>query len=252
VNYDDETLMAFADGELEEPTRSEIAAAVARDPELARRVARHRAMRDQVAGAYASVLGKPVPERLLQAAQRDAGTQGEPAARRGTVVPFPARTSRAPAMRWRLREWGAMAASLAVGAVISWKLMVPADSVPITARNGGLVATGALASALDTQLASTKRGDEPVLIGLSFRAQDGRYCRSFELSAAATAGLACRDGSDWQIPMTAASPAGGGGVRQAASAPPAVMQLIQERISGDALDAAGEVAARQAGWVRKD
>ena len=39
MNYDDETLMSYADGELDAAKRAEIAAALQRDPELARRVA---------------------------------------------------------------------------------------------------------------------------------------------------------------------------------------------------------------------
>ena len=38
------------------------------------------------------------------------------------------------------------------------------------------------------QLASEQRGEEPVLIGLTFKARDGNYCRSFVLRATRTAG----------------------------------------------------------------
>jgi len=248
VNYDDETLMAYADGEVDEAKRAEISRALEQDPELARRVERHRALRAEVAGAFANVLSRPVPERLLEAAQRGPGAStGEAATRRGTVVPFPGRQSRPPATPWRLREWAAMAASLAIGAVISWKLFTPAPLESITARNGSLVASGPLASALDSQLASTQTGNEPVLIGLSFVTHDNRYCRSFALSAAATAGLACRVDGEWQIPVTAATTPGEG-LRQATSPPAAVMELIQARIASDALDAAGEERARHSGW----
>jgi hypothetical protein len=249
VNYDDETLMAYADGELDEARRGEIAQAIEHDPELARRVEKHRALRAEVAGAFSGVLNRPVPERLVRAAQHDSGgPEIEPVTRRGKVVQFPGRAARAPAAGWGLREWGAMAASVALGALVSWKTFAPSQSEMIMVRNGGFVAGGALASALDTQLASTQKGTEPVLIGLSFRMQDGQYCRSFALSAAATAGLACRVGDEWHVPVTAVAPGDADGMRQASSPPPAVMQVIQARISGEALDAAGEENARKAGW----
>jgi hypothetical protein len=44
--------------------------------------------------------------------------------------------------------------------------------------------------------------------------------------------------------------AAAGDLRQAASPPPAVLQAIEARIVGEALDAAGEEKARDAGWDR--
>jgi hypothetical protein len=248
VNLDDETLMAYADGELDPAQRVEIAAAVAKDPALAARVERHRALRAEVAGAFASVLKEPVPERLRTAAVSAAP---EPRAR-GNVVQFTSRgslDSRAPATPWRTREWLAMAASLVLGVVISWRAFSPANPEMITASNGALAARGALATALDRQLASNQPGGAPVSIGLTFKARDGSYCRSFALRATGTAGLACRSGSEWRIPVTASADAAGGDIRQAAgSIPSAVMQAIEARIAGDALAAPEETQARDAGW----
>jgi hypothetical protein len=118
----------------------------------------------------------------------------------------------------------------------------------MTASHGALVAQGALASALDQQQASTQGETDPVQIGVTFRMQDGRYCRSFALRAADTAGLACRVDGEWRIPVTAEAPASEGGVRQAASPPPAVLQAIELRIAGEPLDAAGEAQAQRNGW----
>ena len=38
MTYDDETLMAYADGELDDARQAEIDAAISRDPDLARRM----------------------------------------------------------------------------------------------------------------------------------------------------------------------------------------------------------------------
>ena len=84
MNYDDETLMAYVDGELDAARRAEIAAALARDPGLARRIESQRVLRARVSDAFAPVLEQPVPEALRAAA----------AERRGTVVQFPARAAR--------------------------------------------------------------------------------------------------------------------------------------------------------------
>lgn len=241
MNYDDETLMAFTDGELDQRQRTEIAAALERDPALARRVQQHRALREKVAGAFAPLMEQPVPEHLSKLAR--VAVQPE---RGGNVVKFPARGSRAPSPPWRAREWGAMAASVLLGVLISWKVLTPGP-VPVTAQNGALRASGPLAAALDSQLASTQSGSEAVLIGLTFRGTDGHYCRSFLLRAAGTAGLACRTNGEWRIPVTAAA-AGSEAMRQAASMPPEVLAAIGARLSGDALDASQEQSALKAGW----
>jgi hypothetical protein len=248
VNYDDETLMAYADGELDEPLSAEITSALERDPALARRVERHRALRAEVAGAFATVLGQPVPERLLASANGPATPLAGGAQRRGEVLSFPARAKVAPAKRWGAREWTAMAASLLLGMLLSWQFLVPSQRSMITASDGTLVARGALSRALDSQLASTQRLDDPVQIGLTFRSQDGSYCRSFALRRAETAGLACRAGDEWRIPVTASAPGSQGDIRQASSLPPPVLAAIEARIAGETLDAAGEENARLSGW----
>jgi negative regulator of sigma E activity len=243
MTFDDETLMAYADGELDEAQRAAIAAALQKDPQLARRVERHRALRAEIAGAYATVIDQPLPERLLSAAGAEPAGRDR---RRGAVLQFPARAVPPAPRRWGLPQWAGMAASLVLGVLLSWKFFAPADQLMV-ASEGTLVARGALASALDQQQASTQRDTDLVQIGISFRMQDGSYCRSFLLHAAATAGLACRADGEWSIPVTASAPASGE-LRPAASPPPAVLQAIEARISGEPLDAAGEAAAQRGGW----
>jgi hypothetical protein len=89
-----------------------------------------------------------------------------------------------------------------------------------------------------------------VKLGTSFQARDGSYCRSFTLGA--TGGLACRDGGQWRIPVLAeGEPEQAGAYRQAGSAlPAAVLDAIDQRIAGAALDAQAERAARDRGWRR--
>jgi hypothetical protein len=247
VNYDDETLMAYADGELDAKTRSEIAAAVEKDPSLARRVEQHRALRARVSGAFEKVLDQSVPERLAQIAR--GGAAPASAASRGKVLQFPTRTARAPATPWRAREWVAMAASLLIGVLLSWRFFSAADSSPVVAGQGALVARGDLRLALERQLASEQQGDERVLIGLTFKARDGNYCRSFVMRATRTAGLACRAGSEWQIPATDSSAVPAGEMQQAGSTlPPSILRNVETRMEGAALDAEAERSAQLSGW----
>ena len=202
VNYDDETLMAYADGELDEAQRAEIAAAIEQDPELARRVQRHRALARRGRGRFrhgARSAASRTPGAAARAAPNPRGRRAAP-----RWCSFPARTAPPAARQWGGRQWAAMAASLVLGVFISWQLFAPPEPL-MTASQGALVARGALASALDQQRASTQRESDPVQIGVTFRTQDGRYCRSFALRAAGTAGLACHVDGEWQIPVTAAA-----------------------------------------------
>jgi hypothetical protein len=245
VKYDDETLMAFADGELDEKLRAEITAAIEKDPELARRVAEYFALRNEVAGAYSGVMDQEVPERLRAAAR---GGRAAPARATGNVVQFPSKSTRTPAPRWSAREWTAMAASLVLGGLLSWQFALRHGG-DIATQGGSLVARGALAEALSTQLASNQSPDAAIRIGLTFKSGDGAYCRSFYSKASHTAGLACRNGEAWQLPVTSSAGNQSGENRPASGLDdPALLQAIEARMKGEALDAQGESAAMTGGW----
>jgi len=61
-------LMAYVDGELEPGARAQVEAAMAADPDIARRIARHRAFRDRLRASFDEVMEEPVPDRLLATA----------------------------------------------------------------------------------------------------------------------------------------------------------------------------------------
>ena len=244
MNYSDEILMAYADGELAEPQRSEVDAAVRADPALARIVAGHRALRRDVAAAFAGVLDEPVPARLQPAASAKVlSFEAARSARARTQAPVPA-----PRRAWP--KWTALAATVVVGVLAGsvWLQGGGDDSFVSADAGGRLTARGELASALSRQLASEPARGSAVRIGVSFAARGSSYCRSF--SAGAKAGLACRDGESWRIPVLTDAPPGTGDYRQAGSAPGAVLEAIDERMAGEPLDAAAEKAARDRGWKR--
>src|SRR3546814_3563863 len=80
--------------------------------------------------------------------------------------------------RFGAMQWGAIAASLALGLTIGLRPWLPTE--PVAVQGGALVAAGPLSEALDTQLASNQPANAPVRIGLSFRDRTGRYCRRSE------------------------------------------------------------------------
>ena len=256
MNFSDETLMAYADGELDEPQRSAVEQAMREDPHVAAAVERHRALRAKVFGAYAGVLDEPVPERLRPAptsaaapgvVSLDAVREARRQAAAATAIQDRANAGRRPA--WL--QWGGIAASLVVGVLAgsAWLGGAGGGQAWVSAdANGRLVAGAALAGALSDQLASAQP-QGPVRIGTSFATKDGGYCRSFQLQG--SAGLACREGDGWRIPVFKESGAAGTAYRQAASEmPAAVLEAIDERIEGAALDAQAERAARERGWKR--
>jgi hypothetical protein len=243
MTFSDETLMAYADGELEAATRAAVEAAMAADPEVARRIAQHQALRARLRSAFDPLLAEPPPERLLAAAR---GTAMQPLPGKVTAL-------RRAGARWSWPQWGALAASLVLGVLLGpWLLRAPGGA-PLITRDGTLLAAGTLARALSEQLASNQPASAAVQIGVSFRSRGGDYCRSFVLhEKSALAGLACRDHGAWRLEALAASesaPGAGGAYRAAAAAlPPAVAGTLDALIAGEPLDARAEAAARDRGW----
>ncbi len=245
MTFPDEVLMAYADDELDAPARAAVEAAMASDPQIARRIAQHKMLRRRVHAAFDQVAAEPVPARLLEA------VRGAPTgARDDNVVPL----RRPPVRRWTWPQWSAIAASLIVG-VLAGRLVLVGSRAPdvIAMRDGRILAGGLLADALSDQLAADQSAADPVRIGVSFRSKSGAYCRTFTLRRpAALAGLACRAADGWQVGVLAhsESAAGGpGGYRQAASSmPPAIVTAVGDRIAGEPLDAQAEAAARTRRW----
>ena len=105
---------------------------------------------------------------------------------------------------------------------------------PLVLKNGELLASAALDRALNQQLAGTVPAGGNVQMGVSFRARNGAYCRSFVLSQAQRAGLACHQDQSWHIKALAPTEAvatSADGYRLAASElPPTVRSKIEELI----------------------
>lgn len=252
MNISDEQLMAYADGELDAAQRLAIEAALAQDAQLAARLRQHRALRSRLQSAHEPMLGEPVPQRFL-----DLLKAGEPARRDAQVLAFKPRaakpaTAPAPAAR-RLPFWGALAASALLGVVASVVALRSGNRANVEMVAGVMVARGALANALNNQLAATQDRMAAIHLDLSYRDRAGAYCRVFGLrSQAALSGVACRQGSEWQLQMLTASPgnAGTGSAYQQAGSgmPDAVLKLVQSQINGEPLDSAAEARAAGAGW----
>lgn len=231
MTIDPETLMAYADGELDPIAARRVETAIAADPALAAQVDQHRKLTASLRAAFEPVAAAPVPP-AVEAMLRESAK----------IVPL----APGPVRRERPFWLGAVAASLVAG-LLAGPLILPRDPGDVTMRDGTAVASGAVAKALGTQLASAQTPDAPVRVGITFRDDARRYCRTFE--AGTTGGIACAQGGDWRIErLYGGISQQGGAYRQAGSPAAAMMADAQAMMAGDPLDAAAEKAARDADW----
>ena len=229
MSFDPATVAAFVDGELDDLTARRIERAAENDAALAAEIARHRALRSQLSAHFAPVAEEAVPERLralLVDDRVDTSLSGRREAKRARFAPI---------------HWGAIAASLVLGLTIGMRPWAPVADVGNA--NGTLVASGSLAKALDTQLASNQPAGADVRIGLSFRDKQGRTCRTFE--GRDLSGIGCREEGQWALERTMAGQKSGD-YRQASSGD--LASAAAAMMAGDPFDAAAERTATGKGW----
>jgi hypothetical protein len=253
MTISDELLAAYVDGELEGAERARVEQAIAQDSQLAQRAAQQRALRERLRGAYDSVLQQAVPKRLAQAARLAAAPGPAQVIDLARVRAERARRGSQRSVKVRRLT---IAASLVVGLMAGVVLQRLSTSAALTEfHDGSLLARGTLARALSEQLAGAAPAGAEVRVGLSFKSRTGNYCRTFAVSGShLMAGLACRDQEQWQVlnlvgTEGAGGPGNGQNLRMAASSlPPALLQAVNERISGEPLNAAAEAKARNDNW----
>jgi hypothetical protein len=245
----EERLLAWLDGELDAVAAAEVARAVAADPALAERVRNERALRDRLRAAFAPALEEETPQRLLATLGMAQEAASPAPAGTGNVASLRPRAAAQRVRGWRWPEWTALAASLVVGALVGAQFLHAPASGPVRMQNGMLVASDALSSVLDDKLASDSRPGDALAVGLSFRDSAGAYCRTFTAHGAQPlGGLACHAGGKWRVVALGQAQRQGGELRQAATALPASVLAEVDARQKEMLDAAGERAARDAGW----
>ena len=117
-------LQAFVDGHLPDGRRADVEAYLGEHPDESSRLAAYRAHSVQLRERYASVLGEPVPERLVRATR--------------------------PPMRWRgvAAAAGWVSVGVALGAATGWQLHAWRVSAPPQSETPGLVKRAAVAHAV--------------------------------------------------------------------------------------------------------
>lgn len=231
MTYDRLTIAAYVDGELNLVAAKRIENALSSDPELAKAIEQERILRASLARHFDPVLDERVPDQLaaLLSSNVESLNDHQSARTARWLRPSPVR-------------WAAMAASLMVGVMIG-SAALNRDAGYVRDQGGQIVASGELANALNTQLASTQGSNPVIRIGTSFAAKDGGYCRTFE--SAAIDGIACTDGNEWKLRQTLSGDAAPE-YRQASAG--ALADAAAAMMSDEPLDAAGEAAAVKSGW----
>ena len=231
---DEGRIIAWLDGELDAADADEVAAAVAADPSLAAYAEAQRRLATRLQSAFSGVLAQDLPLSLARAAAPAAG-----------------------ASRWRIDAarrlgppvWAGLAAAVVLAFAAGYAARWAAPGRILAERDGRLVAAGALAHALDTQLASAPPpGSRPdaVRVLLTFRAHDQRVCRSW--TTAGVAGVACRAGQDWMIAATAAAPSDAGEYRMASAGDPTLLAIVASMVETGPFDAPQEAQLRRRAW----
>lgn len=231
---DPEKLMAYADGELDPVSAKRVERAIGGDPDAAATVARHRALRETLQRAFDPIAAEAVPEPLLAAVAPP------------KVVDF----TLARAKRQRTRGLGAWSVGSAIAASLTLGLFLGGrigGDKPIVSRDGVLVASGSLAHALNTQLASNQSNAAATRMLVTFRDRSGIICRTF--TTPALGGIACREKDTWVFRETRGrSAAAATEYRQAGSDDAALMADAEAAMSGEPFDADAETRARQNDW----
>lgn len=243
----DELLIAFLHGELNEIEIKRVEAAMAADQSIEARAEALALQDDHIRDAFDDILVAPVPDRLTATVMT---TQPEV-----EIVDFAAARARKSQRSWGWPQFGAMAATLAVGLIAGWQANTPTGSAP-----DALVVASAQGPMLGREaqsfLATAQSGEPKALasigtasVTISFKTVDGALCRQFAIasSTGATDGVACREGSEWKLQALAARAGETGEMRTASGdAAPAVLATVDELIDGAPLDANAEKDALKA------
>nr|WP_314260398.1 hypothetical protein [uncultured Devosia sp.] len=187
TDHSDETLMAFADGMLDEPLFSAVAEAVEHDEALAAR------LEQLVDGARLAREGfAPLLEPVSPALE-------------ASVRAMIARKARRPLRTWQINLAWLLPAAGVAAAVMSVVVALPLLQ-PSAQPSWGGIEQSQLQAALDTLPSGAdhvlKDGGTLHAVA-SFTDSTGTLCREFEVPGYVM--VACRAGTDWQVTMAVAN-----------------------------------------------
>jgi hypothetical protein len=252
----DELLTAYVNGDLDEAGRARVEQAISQDARVAQRVAQQRALKGRLRNVFEGMLHEPARRRTVNGS-RPEGPAG-PAQIIDLARVRAARTRRPEHRRLSIPRRATTAIAVSLIAGVGAGLLIQrllSSAVPVEYRDGTLIASGLLNRSLNEQVSGVTPSSTAVRVGQSFHAKAGGYCRTFTLDHGPTlAGLACREQQHWRV-LTLLGTEGVAGAGSAqlfrlssSTLPAPLLAVINDRTTGEALDATAESKARRSDW----
>lgn len=244
MNITDETLSAFLDAELSEPDMQAVRDSLRADPALSDRLAELAAVDSQLLRHYSAIDDQPLPVAVTD--RLAAEESAEPTAcSSGTVVVFP---------WWRRLPQGVRQhAGVAVAAVLVMalglaQLLPRAPDMPWQ-RVAAQLETAPSGKPVQLTDANT------LTPRLTFRNQQGEYCRQFHLEGLeqASENIACRTGKSWKlVAKTEVEPSPEKGGYQTASGGSVMDDTLDRMMAGAVIGPAEERQLINSRWGSAD
>ncbi|QHW28748.1 hypothetical protein GYN07_30920 (plasmid) [Rhizobium leguminosarum bv. viciae 248] len=191
-DFDDETLMAFADGELDETQSRALEEALAGNEALCERLAVFLDSRQLVGDALKPLIDEPVPEALLASVHRmaDEVRHQKP---QDNVVSFRPKQQQQTMRRWLVP----VAASLV--AIVTGVVGFALGRINPSASNSGAEIAAVLDREVSGRDVTLSSPDTVLHVVASFRDERGELCREYELKQpkSSTLTVACRQNGAW-------------------------------------------------------
>lgn len=262
MRWDDDTLVAYLDGQLSEDGCAQVEQALENDAVLSARLQALADSSELARRAFDPVLLEPVPPHLIASIWQapDPRTRATPPKAPGLLE------------RWRdvlrrgtrPRVWPVLASVAVLGLVasIGWQWQAADEASFAALQRGDVVRDPTLARALDTSPSGDvlQTADGVVEVLATFRQREGGgHCREFNrISTDRTRdelGIACRSGAGqaWQLDFVATETRGATDSTEYQTASDAQHEaadtFLHQRVQGGPLDTSEELALIERGWV---
>jgi hypothetical protein len=207
-DFSDETLMRFADGELDAATAELVEHAIETDERLAERVAIFMQTRSAARDALAEIADAPVPDKLRHAVEAMI-------ARRQLQTVASTTPLQAANNNWRIAAAATIAGAVGLGA--GYWLAGDRSGDRLITRLDDPVLVSALSTAASGSEVALKDGRLKLIA--TVRDTANILCREFELDrdGMTEVGFACREGKAWVARFAVAAKVADGGYAPAAS-----------------------------------